>query len=316
LICSLTSPEVDAVPAVTSTTDQAASLRKLVSDSKPAEAPRKGRVISVTSGKGGVGKTNVSINLAYALAALGRRVYLLDADLGLANVDVLLNLTPTYTLDDVLAGEKELRDIVVDGPGNIKVLPSSTGVVEMAELDEERQTRLLEKLRELDESIDYLIIDTGAGIASNVLRFNVCADEIILVVTPEPSSMTDAYSVIKVMASRYDIRSFNLLANSLDSPKEGDRVFERLQKVTRDFLQLELNYLGGIPRDPKLIRAVRSQRPLLEMFPDSPAAKSIKALAEHVESSANATRSLAETPRNDKPLRFWERILQWREKEN
>lgn len=304
------------MPAVTSTTDQAASLRKLVSDSKPAEAPRKGRVISVTSGKGGVGKTNVSINLAYALAALGRRVYLLDADLGLANVDVLLNLTPTYTLDDVLAGEKELRDIVVDGPGNIKVLPSSTGVVEMAELDEERQTRLLEKLRELDESIDYLIIDTGAGIASNVLRFNVCADEIILVVTPEPSSMTDAYSVIKVMASRYDIRSFNLLANSLDSPKEGDRVFERLQKVTRDFLQLELNYLGGIPRDPKLIRAVRSQRPLLEMFPDSPAAKSIKALAEHVESSANATRSLAETPRNDKPLRFWERILQWREKEN
>ena len=304
------------MPAVTSTTDQAASLRKLVSDSKPAEAPRKGRVISVTSGKGGVGKTNVSINLAYALAALGRRVYLLDADLGLANVDVLLNLTPTYTLDDVLAGEKELRDIVADGPGNIKVLPSSTGVVEMAELDEERQTRLLEKLRELDESIDYLIIDTGAGIASNVLRFNVCADEIILVVTPEPSSMTDAYSVIKVMASRYDIRSFNLLANSLDSPKEGDRVFERLQKVTRDFLQLELNYLGGIPRDPKLIRAVRSQRPLLEMFPDSPAAKSIKALAEHVESSANATRSLAETPRNDKPLRFWERILQWREKEN
>ena len=304
------------MPTVTSTTDQAASLRKLVSDSKPAEAPRKGRVISVTSGKGGVGKTNVSINLAYALAALGRRVYLLDADLGLANVDVLLNLTPTYTLDDVLAGEKELRDIVVDGPGNIKVLPSSTGVVEMAELDEERQTRLLEKLRELDESIDYLIIDTGAGIASNVLRFNVCADEIILVVTPEPSSMTDAYSVIKVMASRYDIRSFNLLANSLDSPKEGDRVFERLQKVTRDFLQLELNYLGGIPRDPKLIRAVRSQRPLLEMFPDSPAAKSIKALAEHVESSANATRSLAETPRNDKPLRFWERILQWREKEN
>lgn len=304
------------MPAVTSTTDQAASLRKLVSDSKPAETPRKGRVISVTSGKGGVGKTNVSINLAYALAALGRRVYLLDADLGLANVDVLLNLTPTYTLDDVLAGEKELRDIVADGPGNIKVLPSSTGVVEMAELDEERQTRLLEKLRELDESIDYLIIDTGAGIASNVLRFNVCADEIILVVTPEPSSMTDAYSVIKVMASRYDIRSFNLLANSLDSPKEGDRVFERLQKVTRDFLQLELNYLGGIPRDPKLIRAVRSQRPLLEMFPDSPAAKSIKALAEHVESSANATRSLAETPRNDKPLRFWERILQWREKEN
>jgi len=304
------------VPAVTATTDQAASLRKLVSDSKAPAAPRKGRVISVTSGKGGVGKTNISINLAYALSTLGRRVYLLDADLGLANIDVLLNLTPAHTLDDVLAGEKELRDIVTDGPGNIKVLPSSSGVVEMAELDEDRQTRLLEKLKDLDDDIDYLIIDTGAGIASNVLRFNVCADEVILVVAPEPSSMTDAYSVIKVMASRYNIRSFNLLANSLESPKQGERVFEHLQKVSRDFLQLELNYLGGIPRDTKLMRAVRSQRPLLEMFPDSPAAKSFKALAQHIETSALAPRSLAETPRSDRPLRFWERILQWREKKD
>jgi flagellar biosynthesis protein FlhG len=304
------------VPAVTTTTDQAASLRKLVSASKTTTVPRKGRVISVTSGKGGVGKTNISINLAYALASMGRRVYLLDADLGLANIDVLLNLTPAYTIDDVLSGEMELRDIIADGPGNIKVLPSSSGVVEMAELDEDRQAHLLEKLKDLDDDMDYLIIDTGAGIAGNVLRFSVCADEIILVVAAEPSSMTDAYSVIKVMASRYDIRSFNLLANSLESPKQGERVFEHLQKVSRDFLQLELNYLGGIPRDPKLIKAVRSQRPLLEMFPDSPAAKSIKALAQHIETSASLPRSLAETPRSDKSLRFWERILQWREKKN
>ena len=170
------------MPAVTATTDQAASLRKLVSASKTTTVPRKGRVISVTSGKGGVGKTNISINLAYALASMGRRVYLLDADLGLANIDVLLNLTPAYTIDDVLSGEMELRDIIADGPGNIKVLPSSSGVVEMAELDEDRQAHLLEKLKDLDDDMDYLIIDTGAGIAANVLRFSVCADEIILVV--------------------------------------------------------------------------------------------------------------------------------------
>ncbi len=291
--------------------DQASSLRRIVHETSLPR--RQARVLSVTSGKGGVGKTNVSINLAYALASLGRRVYLLDADLGLANIDVMLNLTPDYTIEHVLSGEKHLRDIVLDGPGNVKVLPSGSGVVELAELGEEDQENLMQMLAELEESIDYLIIDTGAGISSGVLRFNVSADEVLLVATPDPSSLTDAYSTIKVMVNRYNVRSFNLIANSVASQAEGRNVFERLQKVTRDFLQVELNYLGFIPRDTDLAKSVRMQRPLLEAFPNSPAAKSLRGMATRLEEATNNAVSLSEMPFEDQP-RFWERFLQWKER--
>jgi flagellar biosynthesis protein FlhG len=291
--------------------DQASSLRRIVHET--SLSTRKARVLSVTSGKGGVGKTNVSINLACALAEKGRRVYLLDADLGLSNIDVLLNLTPDYTIEHVLSGEKRLREIVVDGPSNIKVLPSSSGVVELADLGEEDQQRLIFMLEELEDSIDYLIIDTGAGISSGVLRFNVSADEVLLVATPDPSSLTDAYSTIKVMVNRYNVRSFNLIANSVSSQEEGRSVFERLQKVTRDFLQVELNYLGFIPRDTDLAKSVRMQKPLLEAFPQSPAAKSIRALAHRLDQSTLSNTPLSDASFEDAP-RFWERFLQWKER--
>ncbi|MGA1598945.1 MAG: MinD/ParA family protein [bacterium] len=291
--------------------DQASSLRRIVHET--SLPTRKARVLSVTSGKGGVGKTNVSINLACALAEKGRQVYLLDADLGLANIDVLLNLTPAYTIEHVLSGEKHLREIVVDGPSNIKVLPSSSGVVELADLGEEDQQRLIFMLEELEDSIDYLIIDTGAGISSGVLRFNVSADEVLLVATPDPSSLTDAYSTIKVMVNRYNVRSFNLIANSVSSQEEGRSVFERLQKVTRDFLQVELNYLGFIPRDTDLAKSVRMQKPLLEAFPQSPAAKSIRALAHRLDQSTLSNTPLSDASFEDAP-RFWERFLQWKER--
>jgi flagellar biosynthesis protein FlhG len=293
------------------TMDQASSLRRIVHET--SLPTRKARVLSVTSGKGGVGKTNVSINLACALAEKGRQVYLLDADLGLANIDVLLNLTPAYTIEHVLSGEKHLREIVVDGPSNIKVLPSSSGVVELADLGEEDQQRLIFMLEELEDSIDYLIIDTGAGISSGVLRFNVSADEVLLVATPDPSSLTDAYSTIKVMVNRYNVRSFNLIANSVSSQEEGRSVFERLQKVTRDFLQVELNYLGFIPRDTDLAKSVRMQKPLLEAFPQSPAAKSIRALAHRLDQSTLSNTPLSDASFEDAP-RFWERFLQWKER--
>jgi len=293
------------------TMDQASSLRRIVHET--SLPTRKARVLSVTSGKGGVGKTNVSINLACALAEKGRRVYLLDADLGLSNIDVLLNLTPDYTIEHVLSGEKRLREIVVDGPSNIKVLPSSSGVVELADLGEEDQQRLIFMLEELEDSIDYLIIDTGAGISSGVLRFNVSADEVLLVATPDPSSLTDAYSTIKVMVNRYNVRSFNLIANSVSSQEEGRSVFERLQKVTRDFLQVELNYLGFIPRDTDLAKSVRMQKPLLEAFPQSPAAKSIRALAHRLDQSTLSNTPLSDASFEDAP-RFWERFLQWKER--
>ena len=215
--------------------DQASSLRRIVGESTTTSDSNRVKVLCITSGKGGVGKTNISINLSIALASMGRNVFLLDADLGLANIDVLLNLTPMYTLEHVLSGEKSINDIILDGPGDIKILPASSGVVEMTEMDRDQQVHLFRKLGEIEKEIDYLVIDTGAGIAPHTLRFVANSDEVLIVATPEPSSMTDAYSLIKIMVTRYQINKFRVIANNVVSPAEGRQVYERLQKVTRDF---------------------------------------------------------------------------------
>ena len=215
--------------------DQASSLRRIVGESTTTSDSNRVKVLCITSGKGGVGKTNISINLSIALASMGRNVFLLDADLGLANIDVLLNLTPMYTLEHVLSGEKSINDIMLDGPGDIKILPASSGVVELTEMDRDQQVHLFRKLGEIEKEIDYLVIDTGAGIAPHTLRFVANSDEVLIVATPEPSSMTDAYSLIKIMVTRYQINKFRVIANNVVSPAEGRQVYERLQKVTRDF---------------------------------------------------------------------------------
>ncbi|MEL0046619.1 MAG: MinD/ParA family protein, partial [Deltaproteobacteria bacterium] len=224
--------------------DQASSLRRIVGESTTTSDSNRVKVLCITSGKGGVGKTNISINLSIALASMGRKVFLLDADLGLANIDVLLNLTPMYTLEHVLSGEKSINDIILDGPGDIKILPASSGVVEMTEMDRDQQVHLFRKLGEIEKEIDYLVIDTGAGIAPHTLRFVANSDEVLIVATPEPSSMTDAYSLIKIMVTRYQINKFRVIANNVVSPAEGRQVYERLQKVTRDFLQTEIDFMG------------------------------------------------------------------------
>ena len=213
--------------------DQASSLRRIVGENTTTSDSNRVKVLCITSGKGGVGKTNISINLSIALASMGRNVFLLDADLGLANIDVLLNLTPMYTLEHVLSGEKSINDIILDGPGDIKILPASSGVVEMTEMDRDQQVHLFRKLGEIEKEIDYLVIDTGAGIAPHTLRFVANSDEVLIVATPEPSSMTDAYSLIKIMVTRYQINKFRVIANNVVSPAEGRQVYERLQKVTQ-----------------------------------------------------------------------------------
>ena len=298
--------------------DQANTLRQLVNtDDKEAAAAtkkdqkRRAQVISITSGKGGVGKTNVTINLAYALASLGRKVFILDADLGLANIDVLLNISPPYNIEHVLSGEKNINDIVVQGPAGIRILPASSGLSELAELSRDEQVKLFRKLGEIDQSMDYLLVDTGAGIASNVLRFNATSDEIILIVTPEPTSMTDAYSVIKILATKYHVRQFNLITNAVESPKEAKAVFERLHKVVHDFLQIKLNYLGFVLKDPMLTKAVRMQKPLLEIYPKSPAGKCFLALAKHWDQNAEM---LPPLNLNSSDSTFWNRLLKWKRK--
>ncbi len=261
--------------------DQAAELR--VPPERMKSAPNPGqqiRVVSVTSGKGGVGKTNIVVNLAYALAMRGKRVMVLDADVGLANVDILLGLNPQYTIQHLLNGEKGLTDILVKGPGGILILPASSGIQELAELTREQRIHLLSAFETMDRKIDILVIDTGAGISSNVMYFNVAAHEIIVVVSPEPTSITDAYALMKVMSLRYAEHHFNLLVNGAKDNIDADKVFEKLSMVAERFLNISISYLGYIPYDNHVKKAVKQQKIVMERYPEATVSRSFHVLAE------------------------------------
>jgi len=238
------------------------------------------RVIAVTSGKGGVGKTNVTANLAVALAREGRKVMIWDADLGLANIDILLGLKTEFNIHHLLEGKKTLREILVEGPAGIMIMPASSGVQELAHLAEDQKIRLLSELDDFDEELDFLLVDTGAGISSNVMYFNLAVQERIVVVTPEPTSITDAYALIKIMATRYNERKFRILPNMVSGGKEAKAVFSLLAAVADKHLDsISLDYLGYIPRDEKLIQAVLRQKTVIEAFPASSASKNFKETA-------------------------------------
>jgi len=312
--------------------DQANTLRRIVEHNKRQQLtaqplPVAPRVIAVTSGKGGVGKTNTVLNLGLALSRLQRRVLLLDADMGLANVDVLLGLTPRYTLEHVLNGQKHLSDVVLQGPLGLKILPSSSGISELSELSFEEQTRLFAELSRIDEEVDYLFIDTGAGISSNVMRFNASANEVYLVVSPEPTSMTDAYALMKLLSIKYHVRDFGLIANSVNSEQDGRSVYDRLNRVCTQYLQARLTYLGSVPFDRHVHKAVRQQRALLDIFPGAPAARSLARIAAVIDQgglpgphatprpglrpAAPATASAAGDSTAPRSV-FWDRLLHWR----
>lgn len=240
------------------------------------------RVIAVTSGKGGVGKTNLVANLAYALTRRNQRVLVCDADLGLANLDVLLGLTPRFTLQHVLRGEKRLRDVLICGPGGMRVLPASSGIQELTELTDAQRLMLLEAFDQLCERFDFLLLDTGAGISGNVLYFAVAAQEIIIVVTPEPTSITDAYAMMKVLSTRYAERSFKLVVNWVRSSKDAEAVYHRLLRVIGRYLNVRLEYLGYVLRDEKLVQAVKEQCAVLERYPTSSASLCFSSLGERL----------------------------------
>lgn len=242
------------------------------------------QVIAVTGGKGGVGKTNVSVNLAMALADLGRRVMLMDADLGLANVDVLLGLTPNRTLIDVVKGECELRDVLLQGPGGIRIVPAASGAQSMVQLSPTQHAGLIQAFSDLGENVDVLIIDTAAGISESVISFVRAAQEVLIVVCDEPTSITDAYALIKLLNRDHGINRFRVLANMAHSPQEGRNLFAKLSKVTDRFLDVALQYVGAVPYDESVRKAVQKQRAVYEAFPRSKCALAFKAIAEKVDS--------------------------------
>ncbi|MBW2569459.1 MAG: MinD/ParA family protein [Deltaproteobacteria bacterium] len=238
------------------------------------------RVIAVTSGKGGVGKTSITANLAYIFSKMGKRTLLLDADTGLANVDVILGITTKYNLSHVLRGEKTLSEAIVEGPGGIKILPATSGVQGMVELSKGQKFTLLEELDELDEDFDFMLIDTAAGITDNVMYFNMAAKEIIVVVSSEPTSLTDAYALIKMLYQGYKAKCFMLLVNMVKNSNEAVEVYTRLSNATNHFLGLPIEYLGYIPYDQNVSKAIRKQRLLTEIFSDSKASKSMVKIIE------------------------------------
>jgi len=294
--------------------DQAKTLRKVM-EGGPGKSLEKGerremesavpvQVIAVTSGKGGVGKTNVVANLAYSLSRLKRRVLILDADMGLANLDVLLGLIPKYTIHHILMGEKSLDEIMMDGPGGVRILPASSGVQELTDLTTQQRMVLLSQLESLSEGTDVLLIDTAAGISSNVMFFSTMANEIVVIASPEPTSITDAYATMKVLTTRYGEKYFHLLVNFARDESEGLEVYRHLSMVTERFLNLSIRYLGFIPVDGHVQKAVKQQRAVAELYPDCFASKNFLAVAERI-----ARFSMSSIPRGNLNL-FWQSLMQ------
>jgi len=266
--------------------DQATSLRRVTAGDPPdsVRSARRGRMrtVAVTSGKGGVGKTNVVANLAVTLAEMGNRVVVLDADFGLANLDLLLGLAPRFHLGHVLFGDKTLAEIIVPGPNGIRIIPASSGLQRLSELTLEQRNRLVESLSALDLDTDYLIIDTAAGISKNVIHFLHSAQEVVVVSAPEPTAIVDAYAVIKIVLASQPEKEISVLINSAIGEDEATEVFRQINSVVKRFLNREVAYLGHVERDPHVPKAVRNQVLVIHRYPGAPASQCFRKLARTV----------------------------------
>lgn len=241
------------------------------------------QTIAITGGKGGIGKTTIAINLAAALAQRGRRTLLLDGDFGLANADVLLGISPPYTLAHVVAGQRTLDEVIAETPFGFSIVPAASGVSQMAALDETSHLGLVQAFSSLSADIDTLVIDTAAGIAPGVLRLSQASQQVIVVVCDDPASITDAYALIKVLARDHGVQRFRILANRVRPELDGQHLFRTVSTVAGRFLDVILEYAGEIPEDPVLRRAIREQRPVLSAYPTCQASRALKFLAEKVD---------------------------------
>jgi len=264
-------------------TDQATRLRALAGK-QPAQNTLFGsRVMAIASGKGGVGKTNVVAGLAMSLAQQGQRVAVLDADFGLANLDILLGLAPQYTLEHVLRGEKLLEEILLDGPYGIRIIPASSGIQELTRLDAAAEMRLVQGLQRVSQSIDWLLIDTAAGIHDSVIKLLMAAQEVLLVTTPEPTALVDAYAMVKVVHLRDPLKPLWLMVNNAQNEEEAEETIEQLQAAIRRFLNKEIHVLGMVPTDPFMLQAVRQQRCVVDLYPHAPASKALARAAHQLQ---------------------------------
>ena len=241
------------------------------------------KVLAVTSGKGGVGKSSVSANLAIELSNAGKKVLLMDADLGLANIDVMLNLSPTYNLEHVISGQRSLEEVMIDGPAGIKVLPAASGVQNMAALSSAEHYGLIQAFSELSQPIDTLIIDTAAGLAQSATAFTRAAREVVVMVCDEPASITDAYATVKVLSQDYNVSRFHILVNMVRTPHQADELFEKLSLVTHRFLDVTLKLMGSIPYDENLLQSVQQQKAVVDAFPQSQSSRAFKKLVQDIE---------------------------------
>ncbi|HET6251440.1 MAG TPA: MinD/ParA family protein [Tepidisphaeraceae bacterium] len=257
----------------TTLNDQASQLRSLVQER------RRATIIAITSGKGGVGKSNVSVNLCIKLAAGGKDVVLLDADLGLANTDVLCNIDLPFNLSHVISRKKELKDVMVDAPGGFRMIGGASGLAKMADLSDHDRQRIVTALAALEDEADVIVIDTGAGISPNVLAFTRAADHVLVVTTPEPTAITDAYAVLKVLSRDGDDRRMSLLVNQVKSSAEAKLVHDRIAKVARQFLNVTVYDAGFVLSDESVQLAVRKRQPFVLASPKCPASNCITHLA-------------------------------------
>lgn len=274
--------------------DQAEKLRQVIDNLRiqqmtsqmPFPIPkvnRTARVITVTSGKGGVGKTNITINLAIALSEQGYRVIIMDADFGLANIDVLFGIIPKFTLLDVIKNRKSILEILSEGPKSIKFISGGSGVEELVRLDRKQVLKFVENMALLDKLADIIIVDTGAGLSENVMSFVMAADEVLLVTTPEPTSITDAYALVKMVSNRDKTKKIKVIVNRAENGNEANDILNKLTLVSDKFLGIALGTAGYILHDEAVVKAVKQQQPFMIGFPKSQAARNIREISAKLE---------------------------------
>lgn len=263
--------------------DQAEHLRKIMQQEEPKSNVR---VITVTSGKGGVGKSSISINLAIQMSRMGKKVVVFDADFGLANIEVMLGIRPQYNMADLMFHGMDLKGIVTEGPENVSFISGGSGVQELAKMSREQVMYLIRKLGELDQNADVVIVDTGAGISDSVLEFVVASEEVLLIATPEPTSITDAYALLKALNRKAGFEKtetrIRMVANRVRNEAEGQNLYEKMNIVANKFLNIPLDYMGIVPLDEQMSKAVMRQVPISVGHPNAPSAKAFQSITKRL----------------------------------